>query len=127
MGANGGNGMSIVVIRAIELCPGRELGVEAGAAQKVQGEDSLRDEEAPKVQGELWIRGTEASNEVVLECLDGSLGSIAAVDVGRGELVGHILLMEILLEDGGALIVKGVELGSAAGRDELVVFLLVSG
>jgi hypothetical protein len=43
------DGGAIEVKVAIELGPGRELGIEAGAAQEIESEDGLRDEAIPQV------------------------------------------------------------------------------
>jgi hypothetical protein len=44
----------------------------------------LREEFVPKIQREVGFFGTESCNEVVLECENGALGSVATMDMGRG-------------------------------------------
>jgi hypothetical protein len=59
MGAGRGNGMGVEDIVAFQLGPGRELGVEAGRAEHVEGEDGLRNQVAPVVEGEVRIKSTQ--------------------------------------------------------------------
>jgi hypothetical protein len=40
----------------------------------------LRKEPVPKVDWELFVDATEASNEVILEGLDGAFGGVARMD-----------------------------------------------
>ena len=127
VGARGGNGMGVVVIVAVELGPGRKLGVEAGSAKEIEGELSLGQQETPIVKGEVRVTAAKDGNEVVLEGLDGTFSGVAAVDVGRSELVVNVFLFEVVLENGGALIVKVLEFRAATGADELIVPLLVGG
>ena len=78
------------------------------------------------VEREVWVTPTKASNEVVFEGLDGAFCRIAAMDVGRGELVVNVFSLEVLFQGIGTLIVKSLEAGTAAGTDESVVELGVA-
>jgi hypothetical protein len=55
---------------------------------------------------------------MVLERSDATFGGVTSVDAGGDELVVHIFLLEEVFQDGGALIVKSLELGAEAGLDE---------
>ena len=127
VGAKRGKRVFVVVVGAMKLGPGREVGVEPRGAQEVQSEDSLWKQQAPIVERELGVTATKTGNEVVLESLDGSLGSIPAVDVGRGELVGNVFRLEVGFEDCGALVVQGLKAWATAGADECVVEFGIAG
>eukprot|EP00980_Cylindrotheca_fusiformis_P017525 scaffold5497_cov135-Cylindrotheca_fusiformis.AAC.4 len=62
--------------------------------------------------GEVWIGGAEAGDEVVLEGADGSFSGVAAVDSWWGQLEVNLFLANVVLEDGAGLVVKALELGS---------------
>jgi len=84
MSSKRGKRMFVVVIRAMKLGPGRQFRVEPGCAKEVQREDGLGKQKAPMMEWELRVTATKASNEMVLEGLNGALSGIAAVDVGWG-------------------------------------------
>ena len=96
---------------AIKLGPGRELRVEAGATEQIQGEDSLGDEAIPQVEGKELVHTAETSNEVIFERADGAFGGVSTVDAGRRKLEVDVFRMEKLLQGLSAFIVKALEAG----------------
>jgi hypothetical protein len=95
----------VEVIAAVDLFPCGELGVDAGTAEEVEGQLSLRDCLVPKVHGELVISAPPTCGKMVLGGSDGALCCIAAVVVGRDKLVGHLLSFKVILEELWAFIV----------------------
>jgi len=69
------------------------------------------------------VTTTQGGLEMVLEGLDGTFSSIAAMHVSGGELVSNVLLKEVGFEDVRAFIVEGLEVGLGAVMDEDVVQL----
>jgi hypothetical protein len=53
--SRGSKQSTVKVKGAMEVRPGRQLGVEAGSAEKVEGDDSLFDETIPQVQGKVFF------------------------------------------------------------------------
>lgn len=49
------NGRSVEVEVAVELCPGGEFWVEAGAAEEVEGKLGLREKAIPEVNWEVFV------------------------------------------------------------------------
>ena len=47
----------VVIKKAIHVCEGRHMGVEARGAQHVEGILTLRRNASPKVQQEIWFHG----------------------------------------------------------------------
>jgi len=120
-GARWGEGRAVVVEGAVELGLGGETGVDAGAAEEVEGDERLGKEAVPQVEGEVGVSGTEAGDEMIFERADGAFGGIAAVEVRGDQLVVDLVFLEELLEGGGSLIVESLELGAeAAGGEESV-------
>jgi hypothetical protein len=58
----------------------------------------LADKATPESHGEQLVGATEASNEVILEGLDHSFGSIAAVQVRQYNLEFNVIGVEKLFE-----------------------------
>jgi hypothetical protein len=73
------------------LCVGGQLGIDAGATEKIEGNEGLWEESVPKMKGEIRVCGTEASNEVVLESAYGPFGGITTVQMGGCELKVDLL------------------------------------
>ena len=96
---------TIVVESAMDLGVGRELGIDTGTAEKVQGDESLGEEAIPKMQRKVGVGAAESGNEVVLERVDGAFGGVAAVDTRRGKLEIDILAAHELLEGRGCFVV----------------------
>jgi hypothetical protein len=58
---------------------GGQLGIDAGATEKIEGNEGLGEEAVPKMQGKIRVSGAETSNKVVLEGADGPFGCITTV------------------------------------------------
>jgi len=65
----------------------------------------LGNEKAPEMHGKAGVTATQDGFEMVLESLDGTFSSIAAMHVSGGELVSDVLVFEAGFEDVRALIV----------------------
>ena len=101
------NWCRIVVERSMEAFPGRLGWVERGLTQKVKGEFRLRDEEIPQISRVIRSNAGEDRQEMGLEGADGSLSSIAAVDVGWYQLeLGAPLLCDLALVFGAGFVVE---------------------
>ena len=69
--------------------------------------------------------GAESSDEVVLECADGTFGIVASVDSWRDKLECSVGVMEVVFEGLTALIVHDVELWFATVADKAIIEELV--
>ena len=74
------------------------VGVDAGGAEKVQGDFRLGQKLIPEVEGGLGIHRAEVSNQMVLERLNCSLSFVAAVQSGGGKLVIYVFFAHVLCE-----------------------------
>jgi len=83
----------------------------------------LRNEKAPVEERKPGVTAAQDGLEVVLESLDGTFSSIAAMYVSRGELVINVFLFEVGFEDVRALIVEALDVGPGATMDKDVVHL----
>ena len=73
------------------------------------------------MHGEAFVGATEDGDEVVFKGSDGAFGGVAAVDVGRHQLVRDIVFaFEESFDGGGGFIVHSVDLGGAASLVEIV-------
>jgi hypothetical protein len=70
---------AVVVESTMKLGVGGQLGIDAGATKKIEGDKGLWEEAVPKMQGKIRVSGAEASNKVVLEGADGPFGCITTV------------------------------------------------
>ena len=96
--AEGSNRGRIVVEWSMETFPGRLGWIERGLTQKVKGEFRLRDEEIPQISRVIRSNAGEDRQEMRFEGADGSLSSIAAVDVGWHQLeLGTPLICDLAL------------------------------
>jgi hypothetical protein len=75
---------AIEVKRTVDLGLGGQLWIYPGSSQKIESEETLREEFVPKIQGEVGVGGTYYCNEVVFECANGALDRVATIDVGGG-------------------------------------------
>jgi hypothetical protein len=105
-GPRWGQRRAIVVEGAVDLGIGREARVDAGAAEKVEGDEGLWKETIPKVQGKVGVGAAEASNEMIFERPNGTFGGIASVDAGRGELEVDVDAGDVLAEGEGSFVVE---------------------
>lgn len=127
MDARRSNGGTVEVEGPMDLGPGRKIGVDAGAAHEVEGQNGLGQKAAPEMEGEALVCGAEAGNEVVLESTDCPFGRIAAMDAGGGELEINVGFMEETFEGGGGFVVHALEARSEAMGGEYGVSGFVGG
>jgi hypothetical protein len=66
----------------VKLCVGGQLGIDAGVTKKIEGNEGLWEEAVPKIKRKIRVRGTEASNKVILEGVYGPFGGITTVQMG---------------------------------------------
>ena len=66
----------LVAVKLVVYGIGR---IHVQCAQDVECDDCLAGDLIPKLDGSITVNCTEATDEVVLECLDGLLGSIHMV------------------------------------------------
>jgi hypothetical protein len=125
--AGRGNGGAVEVKMAKKLRPSRQLGIETGATEEIEGEKSLGEETIPEMEREVLVDAAKAGNEMIFERTDGAFGSIAAVNTRGGKLEIDGLVTKKLLEGGRAFVVKALELGAKASRAEAMVEGLVAG
>jgi hypothetical protein len=106
--------------------PCTDLRVECGLPEEIEGEFSLWEQEVPKVRWNGRINASQDCQEVVLECGNGVLHSIAAMHVWRDKLEGGILLKGdgIFLSRAGFVIrdleIHGEPTGCQASHDSVV-------
>jgi len=62
----------------------------------------------PLAEGERWIAGGEAGDEVCFPRLDGALGGVPAVDMWRYALEGNVIFGEGLFDVVGAFVIDDV-------------------
>ena len=66
----------------------------------VEGEIGLENETVPFSERKRGINGGEASNKMILPCLDGSFGGITAVTVGGNALKIDVVFGESCFDVG---------------------------
>ena len=79
-----------------------------GGAKKIQGDVALLKKLIPLAEGERWITGGEAGDEVCLPRLNSTFGGVPAVDMRRNALEGDIVFGEGLFDIVGAFVVDDV-------------------
>jgi hypothetical protein len=86
-------GGTIVVERPVNLRPSRELGVDAGASEKVQCDLGLWYESIPKMDGKLFVDTAQTGNGMVFERTNPTFSRIASMDARRDQLKIDVLLV----------------------------------
>jgi hypothetical protein len=81
----------------------------------------------PKMQWKGWIYIGEPCHKVFFKSLDGSFRGVAAVTVGRDQLVRYIIGCEKVLQSGRCLVVESLKfwfetLGSEFLMDVIICF-----
>jgi hypothetical protein len=76
----------------MQVGPRRQLWVEAGAAQQVEGDDGLLNETIPEMEGKVFVNTAQTSNEVIFEGADGAFRGVASVCAGGNQLIVDILV-----------------------------------
>ena len=107
--AGGCEGAFVVIVVAVEACPGGEARLPSGGAEQVEGDISLGHKEVPFAERELGVACGKAGAEVVFPCRDGSFGGIAAMNMWWDPLEGDFVFLECLFEFGRAFVVQYVE------------------
>jgi hypothetical protein len=77
------------------------------------------------MQWKGWINGDEPLHKVFFECLDGSFSSVAAVTVGRYQLVLHVIGGEKVFQSGRCLVVESLEFWFETLCSELLVDVII--
>ena len=77
----------------------------------------------PEMEGKVWVAGAKAGNKMVFEGADSTFGCVAAMHVGRSELIVDALLLKKLLEDGGALVIESGQARLKAGSLEAAEYV----
>jgi hypothetical protein len=114
LGSRNGERCSIEIEISEEACVGREFGLSTRGTKEVQGEVTLWEEIVPSGEREGRVSRGQTSDEMVLPCLDGSLGGVTTMLVGRVTLKINIMFAEGLFDVGGAFVVQQVKLWSVA-------------
>jgi hypothetical protein len=81
----------------------------------------LRHKAIPQVEGKVFVNAAEASDEVILESSDGAFSRVAAMSIGRHELVVDVFVFEELFEHRRAFVVEALELWAEASLAEFGV------
>jgi hypothetical protein len=104
---------------------GGQLGIDAGATKKIEGNEGLGEEAVPKMQGEIRVRGAEASNKVILEGAYGSFGGITTVQMGGCQLKVDVFRGHEGLEGGRGFVVEALKLWTQAalGKESVSTFV----
>ena len=100
--------MSIVVVRTIHLLKSRYRWVAARFSKHIQLVFCLPQNLAPKLEREGFICTAQDRNKVALKSLDGLLSSVSTVIVWRDELVGHIIMLDLMLKLSRTFIIQDV-------------------
>jgi hypothetical protein len=96
---------AVVVKRAMELCVGREGGVDARATEEIETKQSVGNEAVPKVKRKIRGRTAETGNKVILEGMYGAFGGVATVQIGWCQLEVDLVGRHKGLESGRRLVV----------------------
>lgn len=126
-GAKGAEGSVIEVEGTVELCLGRESGIDAGGTEEIEGEKDLGQETAPEMEWEVRIGAAENGDEMALEGLDDRFSGVAVVDMGWRKLEVNIMVSEEFAEVGGGFVVKLLEARLEATGDKYIIHNLVGG
>ena len=96
----------------MQLRIGGEFGIEAGAAQGVQGEFSLWQQFVPKVEREIFVHTADSSDETIFECAGSTFSCVLAVKVGGNQLVVDVFVDHKLFQCTGTFIVQALQFGA---------------
>jgi hypothetical protein len=80
----------IVIVMAVHVCIGRDVGIGLGLEKEKQLTFDLGEKLAPKMHRHGGRASIEYSDHVVLYCLKGLLGKVAAMVVGGDKFVCHL-------------------------------------
>jgi hypothetical protein len=82
--------VGIVIVMAVHMCIGQDVGIGLQLAKEKQLTFDLGDKLAPKMHRHGGQASAEHADHVVLERLDGLLGQIAPMVIGGDEFVCHL-------------------------------------
>ncbi len=88
--AHGEKWVAIVIVMAVHVCVGQDVEIGLRLAKEKQLTFNLGEKLAPEMHRHGGQASTEYADHVVLECLDGLLGKVAAMVVWGGELLCHL-------------------------------------
>ncbi len=86
----GGKWVAIVIVMAVHMCIGQDVGIVLQLAKEKQLTFNLGEKLAPKMHRHGGQAFAEHADHMVLECLDGLLGQIAPMVIGRDEFICHL-------------------------------------
>ena len=97
-----------MVIASVKLLPSGDGRVDARFAHNIDAKLQMRRDVFKGGQWEIWVRGGEAGDEYLFECLNCALGIVRAVVTGRDKLNWNTLALEVfangivedIIEDG---------------------------
>ena len=89
--------------------------------EQVESEDCLGDEMVPFLGGEFGVARGESSAKVIIECVNRTFGSVAAMCVWGDQLEGNIVFVEGFLHGTGEFFVEDAESGSSTVLLEMFV------
>ncbi len=88
--AYGDKWVAIVIMMAVHMCVGQDVGIGLQLTQEKQLTFNLGEKLAPKMHRHGGQASAEHADHVVLECLDGFLGKVAAMVIMGDEFVCHL-------------------------------------
>ena len=91
--AGGPKQCGIEIEGAKESLPRGAGGIAVGAEQ-IEGKFRLGQEQVPTISREVGIRASQQGQEVVFEGLDGSFGSVPAMNVWGDKLHGAVISLD---------------------------------
>ena len=74
----------------------------------IERECGLWKESVPEAERELWVSAAEASDEMVLKGLDGTLCGIVLVDSSWCFLEGDVLVVDVVFKQDATFVIKHV-------------------
>ncbi len=93
--AYGDKWVAIVIVMAVHMCVGQDVGIGLQLAQEKQLTFNLGEKLAPKMRRHGGRAPAEHADHVVLECLDGLLGKVATMVIGRTR--SYVILVSSIL------------------------------
>ncbi len=88
--AYGDKWVAIVVMMAVHMCIGQDVGIGLQLAQEKQLLFDLGEKLAPKMHRHGGRASAEHADHVILERLDGLLGKVATMVIGGDEFICHL-------------------------------------
>ena len=98
-----------IVSGAVELFVRGDVRVYARPAEDIAGDDGLGSEMVPKLQWKMGVSSAETTDEVILECLDGSFGCVDTMIVRFDELDRSVVSSHVVCDGCCGLVICDVE------------------